>query len=398
MAHYLAGQSPAPSTVGNLSRRAMLRGSAIARRRRSPAAASSPPAAARTIPGTRAAVAPAERPSPSGRNYSDPVPKKAGMDAAFDGVPEQVRQDREDQHGRPQHVPGEHQPLPAGQPGRRVLLVRRLPDAVLRRDRVWPTTSPTCGRSLVRGFTDALKKASPPARTASSTSCRSTTTRGRSSTARALCAVQGLRSRPRRCDELKTLSAKMKTDGLAPIAFADKDGWPAMGTFDYHQHAPQRLRLPRQPDGAARSLDRPEGQGRLRHLARPAPVPPGRLATAAPGRRRRNARRNKEAGMYLLGMFVGGSSSSRRRPRRPRLLRVPGDRPGHTAGRGRGADRRLHGLEEAQERGRRQGPAEVPGTAGGRRRSTSRATRATSPPTTRPTPAATTRCRRRPSS
>ena len=24
----------------------------------------------------------------------------------------------------------------------------------------------------------------------------------------------------------------MKTDGLIPIAFADKDGWPALGTFD----------------------------------------------------------------------------------------------------------------------------------------------------------------------
>ena len=24
----------------------------------------------------------------------------------------------------------------------------------------------------------------------------------------------------------------MKSDGLIPIAFADKDGWPAMGTFD----------------------------------------------------------------------------------------------------------------------------------------------------------------------
>ena len=34
-------------------------------------------------------------------------------------------------------------------------------------------------------------------------------------------------------DEFKSLAAKMKTDGLIPIAFADKDGWPAMGTFDY---------------------------------------------------------------------------------------------------------------------------------------------------------------------
>ena len=24
----------------------------------------------------------------------------------------------------------------------------------------------------------------------------------------------------------------MKTDGLIPLAFGDKDGWPAMGTFD----------------------------------------------------------------------------------------------------------------------------------------------------------------------
>jgi multiple sugar transport system substrate-binding protein len=38
---------------------------------------------------------------------------------------------------------------------------------------------------------------------------------------------------PTTFDALKTLCAKMKTDGLIPIAFADKDGWPAMGTFDY---------------------------------------------------------------------------------------------------------------------------------------------------------------------
>jgi multiple sugar transport system substrate-binding protein len=37
---------------------------------------------------------------------------------------------------------------------------------------------------------------------------------------------------PKTIDELRTLGAKMKADGLNPIAFADKDGWPAMGTFD----------------------------------------------------------------------------------------------------------------------------------------------------------------------
>ncbi|MGV9981297.1 ABC transporter substrate-binding protein [Micromonospora wenchangensis] len=37
---------------------------------------------------------------------------------------------------------------------------------------------------------------------------------------------------PTTLDQLTTLSAQMKKDGLTPIAFADKDGWPAMGTFD----------------------------------------------------------------------------------------------------------------------------------------------------------------------
>ncbi|WP_431886134.1 ABC transporter substrate-binding protein [Micromonospora wenchangensis] len=37
---------------------------------------------------------------------------------------------------------------------------------------------------------------------------------------------------PTTLDQLTTLSAQMKRDGLTPIAFADKDGWPAMGTFD----------------------------------------------------------------------------------------------------------------------------------------------------------------------
>jgi multiple sugar transport system substrate-binding protein len=37
---------------------------------------------------------------------------------------------------------------------------------------------------------------------------------------------------PKTLDELKTLAGQMQKDGLAPIGFADKDGWPAMGTFD----------------------------------------------------------------------------------------------------------------------------------------------------------------------
>jgi multiple sugar transport system substrate-binding protein len=38
---------------------------------------------------------------------------------------------------------------------------------------------------------------------------------------------------PKTWDEYKALAAKMKADGLVPISLGDKDGWPAMGTFDY---------------------------------------------------------------------------------------------------------------------------------------------------------------------
>jgi len=37
---------------------------------------------------------------------------------------------------------------------------------------------------------------------------------------------------PTTMDEMVTLAKQMQTDGLTPFAFADKQGWPAMGTFD----------------------------------------------------------------------------------------------------------------------------------------------------------------------
>jgi multiple sugar transport system substrate-binding protein len=37
---------------------------------------------------------------------------------------------------------------------------------------------------------------------------------------------------PTTLDQFTTLSKQMQKDGLVPVAFADKDGWPAMGTFD----------------------------------------------------------------------------------------------------------------------------------------------------------------------
>jgi multiple sugar transport system substrate-binding protein len=37
---------------------------------------------------------------------------------------------------------------------------------------------------------------------------------------------------PKNWDDYVALAKKMKTDGMIPLAFADKDGWPALGTFD----------------------------------------------------------------------------------------------------------------------------------------------------------------------
>ncbi|GAA1325852.1 ABC transporter substrate-binding protein [Pseudonocardia xinjiangensis] len=37
---------------------------------------------------------------------------------------------------------------------------------------------------------------------------------------------------PTTLDEFRALCQRMQADGLVPIAFGDKDGWPAMGTFD----------------------------------------------------------------------------------------------------------------------------------------------------------------------
>ncbi|GLF97099.1 ABC transporter substrate-binding protein [Streptomyces yaizuensis] len=38
---------------------------------------------------------------------------------------------------------------------------------------------------------------------------------------------------PRTLDQYIALARRMRKDKLVPIAFCDKDGWPAMGTFDY---------------------------------------------------------------------------------------------------------------------------------------------------------------------
>jgi len=109
---------------------------------------------------------------------------------------------------------------------------------------------------------------------------------------------------PQTLDELKTLAAQMKQDGLTPIGFADKDGWPAFGTFDilnlringYEFHMQlMNGQASWQDPKVAKVFD--EFRGLLEHSQE-----------GALGRTWQEAAQGvaqKKTGMYLLGMFVG---------------------------------------------------------------------------------------------
>lgn len=109
---------------------------------------------------------------------------------------------------------------------------------------------------------------------------------------------------PTTIDELKALGDQMMADGLAPFAFADKQGWPAMGTFDI-----LNMRL----NGYDFHLGLMAGEEewtdprvtQVFEVWRDDVVP--YLQDGALGRDWQEAAQallNKEAGMYYLGTFV----------------------------------------------------------------------------------------------
>src|SRR3954447_26265101 len=108
---------------------------------------------------------------------------------------------------------------------------------------------------------------------------------------------------PKTMDDLTALAKKMKSDGLVPIAFADKDGWPAMGTFDvlnlringYQYHVDLMAhKKPWTDPGVAKVFD--TWKSLLPYHQ-----------DGALGRTWQEAAQTlqqKKAGMYLLGLFV----------------------------------------------------------------------------------------------
>ena len=105
-------------------------------------------------------------------------------------------------------------------------------------------------------------------------------------------------------DDLKSAAAKMKAKGLIPIAFADKDGWPAMGTFDYINVRTNGYDFHVSLMAGKESWTDPKVKAVFANWADLLPLHQegslGRTWQDAAG-----ALLNKKAGMYLLGMFVG---------------------------------------------------------------------------------------------
>ncbi len=114
---------------------------------------------------------------------------------------------------------------------------------------------------------------------------------------------------PKTWDQFMALMKKMKTDGLTPLAFTDKDGWPAMGTFDilnmringYDFHV--SLMAGKEAwDGAKVKAVFNQWREVLPYTSQ------GALGlTWQEGAQQMI---NKEAGMYLLGSFVGQQATA----------------------------------------------------------------------------------------
>ncbi|MGW0284450.1 ABC transporter substrate-binding protein [Streptomyces sp. NPDC003236] len=115
---------------------------------------------------------------------------------------------------------------------------------------------------------------------------------------------------PTTWDQLIALCKRMKKDGLVPIAFGDKDAWPAMGTFDqinfrlngYDFHVELMAGKASWTDAKAKSV--------FDHWSELLPY----HQDGAMGRTWQDAAQTlvaKKAGMYLLGSFVAQQFTDR---------------------------------------------------------------------------------------
>jgi multiple sugar transport system substrate-binding protein len=109
---------------------------------------------------------------------------------------------------------------------------------------------------------------------------------------------------PKTWDQYKALAARMKRDGLIPIAMGDKDGWPAMGTFDHINLRANGYEFHINLMAGKESWEDPRVKQVFRLwqelLPYSQPGPNGRTWQEAA-----QSLGQQQTGMYLLGLFVG---------------------------------------------------------------------------------------------
>src|SRR5262245_58013988 len=114
---------------------------------------------------------------------------------------------------------------------------------------------------------------------------------------------------PKNWDQFVSLAKQMKTDGLIPVAFSDKDGWPAMGTFDVLNMRmngyPFHIRLM----AGKESWDSAKVKAVFNQWREILPyTSPGALGMTWQEAAQQMV--TKKAGMYLLGSFVGQQATN----------------------------------------------------------------------------------------
>ena len=145
----------------------------------------------------------------------------------------------------------------------------------------------------------------------------------------------------------------MKADGMTPLAFTDKDGWPAMGTFDILNMRINGYEFHVDLMAGKESWDSPQVKAVFNQWKRaPAVLLERRARPDLAGGRPAAV---QQAGRHVPARLVRRPAVHEPgRPRRPRLLRLPGDQPEVRPGLARRADRRLHDVAQGPDE---QGPA-----------------------------------------
>ena len=109
---------------------------------------------------------------------------------------------------------------------------------------------------------------------------------------------------PKTWDQFIALMKKMQADGLTPLAFTDKDGWPAMGTFDIINMRINGYAFHVRLMAGKESWDSPKVKAVFNTWREVLPYT-SQGALGLTWQEGAQQMINKQAGMFLLGSFVG---------------------------------------------------------------------------------------------